>query len=192
MTCIVGVIGNKQVILAADSLASTAHTKEEVLTPKLISLETTEIIDNHMLNPVKIGIGYTSSFRMGDILTYNFSPPKIQKNQPLTEYMVKEFIPELIDCFDKHSFTRSVNAVKEGGCFLVAIKERLFIVQTDFSVLEPTTGYSAVGSGSDLALGSLHTSAMLIQDAKQAAELAVKAASQFCTSVGGAVNLMVV
>jgi ATP-dependent protease HslVU (ClpYQ) peptidase subunit len=192
MTCIVGLVHKNGVTLAADSIATGGTLTEENRTPKLALLETTQVCDNHTLTPINIGIGYTSSYRMGDLLKYNFNPPKIEKDQDANEYLVKSFVPELIECFDKHHFTKTHSGVKEGGEFLVAIKKRLFIVQGDFSILEPSSGFSSVGSGSYVALGALYSAKKNKVAADLAVVQAVEAASAYTTSVGGKITTLAV
>lgn len=192
MTCIVGIVSQNGVLLGADSLASSGSVKEEALTPKLTGIVVSQAVDDHKSVPIKLGIGYTSSYRMGDLLKYSFDPPDIEKDQDANEYLVKLFIPELIACFDKHHFTKTSSGVKEGGEFLVALKNRLFIVQSDFSVLEPSAGYSSVGSGSTVALGALYACNAVNTPVSDAMSIVLAAASEFTTSVGGRISTLLV
>ena len=69
MTCIVGCIHNGKVFLAGDQLGSNGYYKE-----------------NHekLTKVFKVGeflIGYTTSFRMGQILQYSWTPPAIYHGQ---------------------------------------------------------------------------------------------------------------
>mgnify|MGYP001006427156 FL=1 len=126
MTCIVGVVGNNGVVLAADSLGSGGNNKQEYLTSKLISLEVGEQVSDLNYQTLGIAVGYTSSFRMGDLLKHRFVPPVLKSDTDLERYMVAEFIPAVIKCFDENHYTTTDKGAKEGGNFLVAIKGRLF------------------------------------------------------------------
>lgn len=189
MTCIVGLVSGKYVYIAADSLGSGNGVKQQYKTPKLQRLELLER-DGLLRAKIAMGIGYTTSYRMGDILRYVFEPPVIDVAEDENEYLVKQFIPELITCFDEHAYTKSKEGVKTGGNFLVALRGRLFHVQDDFSVLEPEMGYTAIGSGQEFALGSLYSNKSEVASMK--VEEAVLAASTFSTTVGGKVDYIVV
>lgn len=186
MTCIVAIAGSPAV-LAADSLGSTSYSKQEYQNKKVITLTCARQNEDFSSTPVKIGIGYTSSFRMGDLLTYCFKPPTIDINQDTLDYLVCSFIPSIITCFDTHHYSRNKDGSKWGGVFLVAVEHRIFIVQDDFSVLEPTCGFASVGSGSEIALGALYANK---DTAINRAKLAVEAASMFTPSVGGAIHTL--
>lgn len=186
MTCIVAIAGSPTV-LAADSLGSTNYSKQEYHNKKIITLNCSRQIQDFTSTAVTIGIGYTSSFRMGDLLTYRFKPPSIDINQDCLDYLVSSFVPRVIDCFDTNHYSRNKDGAKSGGVFIVALEHRIFIVQDDFSVLEPTCGFASVGSGSEVALGALYAST---GNNVERAMLAVEAASCFTPSVGGKIHLL--
>lgn len=94
-------------------------------------------------------IGYSGSFRLGQILQYSFTIPKLNENEDLYEYMrmcLKEFGCSKI----------SDNEEEYGGSILVGYKNRLFNVEPDFHISESITNYNAVGCGFRSALGALH------------------------------------
>jgi ATP-dependent protease HslVU (ClpYQ) peptidase subunit len=184
MTCIVGLAHSDGVYIAADSLGSGGGVGQEYNTPKLVKLDVFQKQDLS-LTKIFLGIGYTSSYRMGDILRYNFTPPPIEVGEDENEYLVKDFIPELIKCFEEHSFVKSKDGTKSGGSFLIGLRNRLFNVQDDFSVLEPSCGYISVGSGQEFAMGAMYAQPKPIDAPSEAVLLAIKAASEFSTTVGG-------
>lgn len=187
MTCIAGITLRGRVFIGADSLGSGNGVKQTYITPKLALLDVFEKRDLS-LTKIPLGIGYTTSYRMGDLLRYNFTPPPIEHDEDENKYLVTDFIPELIKCFDDHSFARTKEGSKSGGNFLVGIRKRLFHVQEDFSVLEPTCGYTAVGSGQEFALGALYAYRRTMDDPEKAIVGSIRAASEFCTTVGGTVD----
>jgi len=196
MTCIVGIVASNGVVLASDSLGSGGGRKQEYATAKLITLEAAEQVTDLEYKKIQIGLGYTSSFRMGDILKHLFTPPLVKKDVDIENYMVSEFVPAIISCFDDHHYTMTEKGKKEGGNFLVAIKGRLFEVQEDFSVLETTMGFAAIGSGEAVAVGALYalgieydgdtTTSALVDKAG----IAIQAASEFVTTVGGEIFIL--
>jgi ATP-dependent protease HslVU (ClpYQ) peptidase subunit len=70
-------------------------------------------------------------------------------------YLVKEFIPHIRKLFKDEGFTTIKNNEEKGGNFLVGINGELFEIQSDFSVLRSTDGFSSVGSGESYALGAV-------------------------------------
>ena len=48
---------------------------------------------------------------------------------------------------------------ESGGVFLVGIGGRLFEAQDEFSFLEPSHGYAAIGTGGQVAMGALFATA---------------------------------
>jgi hypothetical protein len=189
MTCIAGLVSKPKVYIAADSLGAGNGCKQEYSTAKLIKLPVKMMTGEYTSSLVYMLIGYTSSYRMGDILKYQFEPPTIGLNQDINEYLVSSFVPELIDCFDKNFFTRAKDSAKSGGNFLLGLEGRLFHVQDDFSVLEPVNGYTAVGSGQEFAMGALYALENVTCAPEEALRDAIGAASQFSTTVGGKANI---
>ena len=101
-------------------------------------------------------MGYTTSFRMGQILEHSFTPPKIKRGTELYRYMVKDFIETVREALQQGGFARSTEeGEEEGGTFLVAVRDRVFSIQDDFQVAEYFEGFSAVGCGGSFALGAL-------------------------------------
>lgn len=189
MTCVVGVVGeSNRVWLAADSLGSSAGIKQEFITSKLLS-RSVEVKENSVFKGYEtLVIGYTDSYRIGNVLAKQFKIPPITGN--LDDYLVCDFIPEIISTLDRAGCLQEVSHVKSGGNFLLGVLGRLFEVQRDFSVLEPALGYTAIGSGQEFALGALHALENTEFGAKQVAQLAVEAAKAFSTTVGGTVHTM--
>jgi hypothetical protein len=184
MTCIVGLARKDSVYLGSDSLGSGNGVKQVYSTPKLVKLDVFEKRDLS-LSKIVLGIGYTTSYRMGDILRYNFTPPPIEVDEDENEYLVKDFIPDLIKCFEEHAFAKIKEGNKSGGNFLVGLRKRLFHVQEDFSVLEPICGYTSVGSGQEFAMGALFAYGKAMVDPEKCVIGAIKAAAEFSTTVGG-------
>jgi hypothetical protein len=189
VTCIVGVVGaQNKVWLAADSLGSSAGLRQEFVTPKLIT-RPLEIRKNDAFKQyTPVVMGYTGSFRIGNVLTKQLKLPAL--SGPLDEYMVCDFVPEVMSVLDRAGCLREEAHVKSGGTFLFGVLGRLFEVQSDFSVLEPAVGYTAIGSGQEFALGALHALETTAYEAEQVAQLAVAAACAFSTTVGGKIHIV--
>jgi hypothetical protein len=100
-------------------------------------------------------IGFTSSFRMGQILHYRFVPPTPHPDADLDAFMATTFVDAVRDCLKRYGYAQIINNQDNGGSFLVAYQGRLFQIQSDFQVAETMIGYDACGCGDNLALGAL-------------------------------------
>ena len=140
MTCIIGAVSGDKVHMVGDSGGASGWNVTVILQPKVFR------------NGDYI-IGYTTSFRMGQMLQFA-NLPQWDRAKRLDEFMVTVFIPFVRELLKTGGFVKVENAVEEGGTFLIGIAGRLFKVSMDFQVLEHADGFDAVGCGSDFALGA--------------------------------------
>lgn len=151
MTCIIGMLDRKNecVWIGGDSLGSNGYCKSTYSQPK--------VFRNKMFE--NLIIGSTGTFRHIDLLKYSdklFDElDKYKEKQFDHEYMVTKFIPNAVELF-KNGIIDKTGSDK-GTNFIVGIKDKLFEIQSDYSVLEPSLGFCSVGSGEDVAMGSLFT-----------------------------------
>lgn len=152
MTCIVGMLKDGAVYMSGDHIGTDGYDVEVQKRSKVF--RNGEFV-----------VGYTSSFRMGQLLEHVWEPPKKPKDckDPAT-FMVRYVVPSLIKLFEENKFMttvsesdsskRSINGQAYGGEFLIGYKNRLFKIQSDFAVLECINGYDAIGAGEDFAKGA--------------------------------------
>lgn len=145
MTCIVGVVQEGRTWIGADSAGSNGRT-------------TVVRADKKLFRNGPYLIGFTTSFRMGQILQYDFQPPS-PRGKDLFAFMVKEFVPTVRSAMKNGGCLRTTTEGVDGsGIFMVGIGARLFKVESDFQVAESSFAYNACGSAENIALGSLHSS----------------------------------
>ena len=130
-------------------------------------------------------IGFTTSFRMGQLLGYSLSLPHHHADVPVEKYMATAFINAVRDCLKAGGWAEKEKDQEKGGTFLVAYRGRIFQVQSDYQVGECEEPFDAVGCGQELALGSLYTSAKAKLAPRARVELALQAAAQFSAGVYG-------
>lgn len=172
MTCIVAAVRNGIGVMGSDSLGSNGQTKNEYLHGKIVSKEIPTLEGGK-----PILMGFTSSFRLGDLIRHSLTPPVFSGDA--YEWMVSSFIPRL-----KADLKDAEYDVKGNGCnFLVIIDNRVFEVQDDFSVLEAANGYASVGSGEVVALGAMFT--LKNHSALEIAKSGLEAADFHAVGVGG-------
>lgn len=151
MTAVVGLVEQhkrrgSRVWLGADAVAGeTDHYRVRLVQPKVFSK-----------GPYTIG--YTTSFRMGQVLQHVADLPLSKTGPPFLGHMVKTFVPAVMAEFGKSGWLYTDKDRKHGGEFLVGIGGELFEVGSDFSVLQKIDfNFSAVGCGVEYLLGSLHS-----------------------------------
>lgn len=175
-TCIVGIEHEGHVYIGGDSAGV-----------KGLSIQTRR--DEKVFKNEDFVMGFTSSFRMGQVLRYAFVPPEHSPRKDDMEYLVTDFIDAVREAYKESGFMskdEESNSAESGGTFLLGYKGNLYIVDDDFQVGQTHDGYAAVGCGSDLALGSLYTSSF--SDPVERMEVALKAAAHFSAGVRGPFN----
>lgn len=166
MTCIVGLIDKGDVYIGGDS-AGIAGTSLSIR------------LDEKVFSNGSFIMGFTTSFRMGQLLRYKFSAPPQTNLQNDMEYMVCSFIDAARHCFSQNGF--GDKEATEGGTFLVGYNGKLYTVGNDYQVGIPAHDFDAVGCGSDLALGAMCATKNL--KPVERIEVALSAASTFSAVV---------
>ncbi|WP_406420890.1 hypothetical protein [Streptomyces sp. NBC_00842] len=128
-------------------------------------------------------MGFTNSFRMGQLLQHAFQAP--HPTGSLDRFMVTTFVDALRTCLKEGGYARKDSEQEYAGTFLVGIHGRLFIVDSDYQVGEPADGYAAVGCGDELALGALHATAHIDMRPRQRLTAALAAAGHHSAGVAG-------
>jgi len=146
MTCIVGLKQNGKIYMGADSAGVGLYS---------ISLHA----DQKVFVRKGFIFGFTSSFRMGQLLMHSFNPPQCHPDIDLHEYMVTSFIDGVRSCLKVGGFAKKENEVESGGCFLVGYSGRLFKIYDDYQVQEVLGDYNAAGCGNDIAFGVMYATA---------------------------------
>ena len=147
MTCIVGSVCDGVVMIGGDSAGVAGYEMAIRKDPKVF------LVDN-------VAFGFTSSFRMGQLLQYSLRIPSLDPGGDIFRYMATEFVNAVRDCLKEGGYAKVDKNEEEGGSFLVGIRGRLFAIHSDFQVAERACGHDAVGCGESYALGSLYTYAL--------------------------------
>jgi ATP-dependent protease HslVU (ClpYQ) peptidase subunit len=151
MTCIVGLVDNGKVYIGGDS-AGVAGLSLQVRA------------DEKVFQNGEFLMGFTSSFRMGQLLRFNLNVPKQYPDVEDYQYMVTTFVDAVRNCLRDGGYARNKSGEEFGGTFLVGYKGNLYGIEDDFQVAKYVDGYSAVGCGAEIALGSLHASRCICTD----------------------------
>jgi len=168
MTCIVGVETDSGALLAGDSASVGSHHTKKTSNSKVFKYD-----------DVQVACGYTTSFRMGQILEYHLDPPEVGQDE--RDYLVRVLVPEIRETLEEKGFSKIKNNKEKGGMFLLAVGDKVFKVQGDFSAIRHECPYSSVGLGAREAYGAM--AAMKEDNPKELARRAIEAASEFNTGV---------
>ncbi len=173
MTCIVAVVNSKGSYIAGDRGASDSNIILPLAHPKVW----------------KTGpylFGYYGSMD-GEKVMYNFNPPAPKKDTD--KFMLNEFTKALKEFYDEH-FVFSTQD-KEADFGMIIIVNGL-MYEHDAGVMSMTrfaTNHLSVGSGSEYAYGSLHSTEAW-SDGKKRAKIAVEAATKYSTSCMGPIDVV--
>lgn len=130
----------------------------------------------------EIIIGCCDSFRIINVIEHVFKPPAIKGGN--FEYMVTAFVPELQKTLTKQKVD------VDGLRLLVGIKDDIFEIQSDYSVLLTPSYGGAIGSGETAAKGSLHTTRNMKLKASKRVLMALEAAEAIVSSVRGPFDIL--
>lgn len=145
MTCIVGLIQDGAVYIGGDSVGAN----DEVMRPRR---------DDKVFIREDFIFGFTTSYRMGQIIRYSMDIPTRKPNEDVFEYMATAFVDALRRALRDGGFARIDSAVEEGGRFLVGHAGRIFCIDSDFQVAELRVPYAACGCGEQVAYGAMFAS----------------------------------
>ncbi len=138
MTCIIGYADGINVYMVGDKAAVVNGYADIIKGSKVFQKRTSCGVD--------VLIGYTHSFRMGQVLEYSLKLPPLD-DKWLQNYLCTDFVGVLHDAFKEAKIAEDDKGVLSGGTFLIGLKGRLFGVYSDFSVIEVSEKYNAVGCG---------------------------------------------
>lgn len=142
MTCIVGYKDPKgKIWIGSDSCGSNGTTHVQRKDPKV-------------LRNGPLTIGFTSSFRMGQILQHHLIAPPI-KTKDIYKYLVVDLIPEAREVLEENGYGSSDEEGDIGGVWIVAAGDTVAKIGSDFQVGIPIGGLACVGSGEEIAMGSM-------------------------------------
>lgn len=179
MTCIVALIHENKVLLGGDAAASDDKSG-------LIFQRT----DPKVFKVGQFGIGFVDSFRMGQILQYNWTPPVYKPTsgyRNLDKFVRTKLVESIKDAFKEHGYGNFSSGTEDGdigGIFIITVQGagRIFTMDSDFHIGEADVQYMAEGAGQELALGSLYSTG-LIKTPRKRVRMALEAAAKFNMSV---------
>lgn len=160
MSCVIGIVNKDGVWIGADSAATTNDGERR-------PIDTIKVFRNK-----KYLIGFIGSIRGGQILyPESFNPPKL----------IHEFPDALRDqCEEKGCMgLLSDDQTQIHKCnYLIGYQGKLYEILVDFQI-NGMIEYSAIGSGSSFAFGSLYTTGKTKLNPEQRIKMALEVAAEF-------------
>lgn len=177
MTCIVALVQDEKMYMGFDSAALADC---QIITRK----------DKKAFKKGKFLIGFTDSYRMGQLLRFDFEIPK-QTCSDDHHFMCSYFVKSLRECLSSGGYLEKKNEVEMGGQFLVCYKSNIYLIDSDFSV-GIMDNFMSVGCGADIALGSLFSTTKNYGPdvPENRVILALKAAAEFNCGVRGPFEML--
>jgi hypothetical protein len=145
VTCIAGIAENGVVWLAGDSAGVGGWDLTVRADPKVF------------VNGPYV-MGFTTSFRMGQLLEHALTPPAPDP-AGLHAFMCTTFVDAVRACLKDGGWASKDKEQEEGGTFLVGVSGRLFRVCDNYQVGEAAGHYDAIGCGGQAACGALFATA---------------------------------
>ena len=108
MTCIVGLVHEGVVYIGGDSAG-------------VGGMSLTVRADEKVFQNGEFLMGFTTSFRMGQLLRYSLKPPRRHPDDDIHQYMVVDFINAVRECLKSGGYASKKNDVESGGTFLVGL-----------------------------------------------------------------------
>lgn len=146
MTCIVGIQKNKWVWIGGDSAATSLNGGQKL------------IQDSKVFKVNNLVFGVCGLPKVLNHLKFNVKFPNRKSTVNSRKYISSTLLPlikkELIaaDCVENTGGTYSF-----AGAIMFGYAGVLYTIQSNFQVINNAANYDAIGSGSEIALGSLHS-----------------------------------
>lgn len=177
MTCIIGLIKNKKVYIGGDSAG-------------VGGLDIIIRRDSKVFKTGKFIMGYTSSFRMGQLLRFKLKVKDQTEKQDDFEYMCTTFIDTVRKCLKDNGYTTIDNNVEEIGHFLVGYNNHLYYIGGNLQVGESYESFESVGCGENYAKGAMEVLIKSKQSPKTIINKALTIVTKFSAGVRPPFNIV--
>jgi len=144
MTCIIGLEHDGLVSIGGDSAGVNGWLSIRIRVDEKV------FINGPMI------FGFTSSFRMGQLLRYSLSiPEQLPSCTDDYKFMCTTFIDAVRQCLKTGGYAKVKDGEDHGGEFLIGYRGKLYHVHGDFQVGRSLRPFDACGCGEEYALGAM-------------------------------------
>jgi len=185
MTCIVGIEEDGNVYIGGDSLGSNADWHKTVRADEKVFRRVQPDTDEPYI------FGFTTSFRMGQLLRYSLSIPARHTKVDIFEYLATDFIDACRTTWKDGGFGKIENGEEIGGTFLLGYQGKLYTIQCDNQISRSVLTFAACGCGEYYALGCLYgLSSIGTLAPKERITKALEAATMHSAGVGSPYHIV--
>jgi len=170
MTCIIGWAEKDNVWIGGDSAGVAGYFLQSRA-------------DEKVFKKGEFVFGFTTSFRMGQLIRYKLGIPKPEEGQDKDDYLHVKFLDEVMKCFKDNQYGKTKDGEFHGGTFLFGFRGQLYQVESDFQIAKVPYCFDSVGCGSELALGCLYGTKKYDLTPVQRIKLALETAQEFSAGV---------
>lgn len=173
MTAIAAITDGKKTWMGADSCGSNGWlSRWDIREPKIFRN-----------GPFLIGVA--GSCRVSQLVQYSLSLPDDPRDDP-RKFMVAQFVPNIRELLGTGAAKKSLNGIDEvNSLLMVAFRCHIFVMHSDFDIMERRESFDAIGSGQDFCLGSLHTTQTMKMPPDKRITAALECAAAFNAGVRG-------
>lgn len=173
MTCIVAIVEDGKIWMGCDSLVSYGH---------IVSIIGTKIVKKE-----NIIMGFAGRVRDINLIKFGFEIPSKDEKINDYEYMATVFTTAIRKRLKEYGAIKIDDSEETGQAYiLIGYNNRIYRMSYDFSATRvEDINFFALGSGQELALGSLHSTLDTKYTPEQRLKLALSAAEEFISSVRG-------
>lgn len=170
MTCIAALVSQDRVFVGGDSAGVAGY-------------DLTVRADEKVFVNGPYVMGFCQSFRLGDLLRYQLKPPSPGRAVDLRRFMATKFIDAVREVLKTNGLAEKDDNVESfDGSFIVGIRGRMFVIDSDFQVGEPRDPFAAIGCGGQIAQGALYAQPVTMKPEARIRQ-ALRAAERFSGGV---------
>jgi len=128
--------------------------------------------------------GFTSSFRMGQLLRFNLELPYHKAKISDEVFINTVFIEAIRKCLKEGGYAWVKENIEHGGMFIVGYRGEIYTIESDYQVARHIENYDACGCGQDYAL----TTFFALRKSKLKPRAKIKAALEAAVHFSGGVR----
>jgi len=168
MTCLVGVIKEGKTYIGTDGYATTEDCERK------------SIICRKLFVTGKYVVAFSGHIRTGQLLY-----PESGFKFPDSIYQIPNHMYLWLKEYEAVGRDETQVAIIQSN-FMILTKDKIYEVLMDLSIseIDPSIGYTSIGSGTPFAMGSLYTTAGSGMPPKMRIETALNAAAEYIKNVG--------
>lgn len=152
---VVAVLKDKDdMIIGSDSMTTTGNLFIDKGEPKFIIKK----IPCYEENSIKVVIGLAGNPTVNKYMEHIFNPPKYDKSKDFYKYLLDKFVPAFKELLKEKSYFKQKDKVPDNRSDILILHDnRIFLMHQDFDTLERKVNYTSIGSGREVAIGSLYS-----------------------------------